>query len=286
MLAALLLLQTALPAPAWVRPPRPLPEGLGESSALVVSPARSGVLWTLNDSGNPAELFAVDTSGKLLGRIRVTGAANVDWEALASGPCPTNRPTGPHTACLYIGDIGDNSRERRSVTIYRVAEPDPSHDSTTPVLDSLRFVYPDSARDAESMVVARSGDLWIVSKERLRRPRLYRIPASAWRSRRIVVARAYGPLPIPSDSGVEQWTTDASWSADGRAMIIRTYGALWRLPFLGGEPQPRNVTALCSIVGLGPQGEGVAALGGGLYGLTSEKLMGSTASIALARCAE
>lgn len=286
MLAAFLLLQSALPAPAWVRPARPLPAALDESSALVVSVARPGVLWTLNDSGNPAELFAVDTSGALLGRLRVTGATNFDWEALTSGPCPAHRPSGPPADCLYIGDIGDNSRIRDHVTIYRVTEPDPAHDTTVPVLDSLRFVYPDSARDAESMVVAPNGDIWIVSKERIRAPRLYRIPASAWRSRRIVVARSYGSLPIPSASGVEQWTTDATWSADGRAMIIRTYGALWRLPFVGGEPHPRDITPLCSVVGLGPQGEGVAALGGGLYGLTSEKLMGSSASIALARCGE
>lgn len=286
MLAALLLLQTALPAPAWSRPPRPLAEGLSETSALVASAAHPGVLWTLNDGENPADLFAIDTTGRLLGVVHVAGAPNVDWEALARGRCPARRPTGPLAACLYIGDIGDNSRVRKHLTIYRVREPDPARDSVVAVIDSLRFTYPDSARDAESMVVARNGDIWIVSKERLRAPRLYRIPASAWRSRRIAVARSYGPLPIPSESGVEQWTTDASWSAEGRALIIRTYGALWRLPFVGREPQPRHTTALCSIVGLGPQGEGVAALGGGLYGLTSEKLMGSNASIALVRCGE
>ena len=286
MLALLLLLQTTLPAPAWVRPPLPLPGGLAESSALVASPARTGVLWTLNDSDNPADLFAIDTAGRQLGWAHVTGARNADWEALASGPCPARRRTGPRDTCLYIGDIGDNSRVRSHVTVYRVAEPDPARDSVAPVLDSLRFVYPDGARDAESMVVARDGDLWVVSKERLRPPRLYRIPATAWRSRGIVTARSYGSLPIPSDAGVEQWTTDATWSADGRALIIRTYGALWRLPFVGGEPQPRHTSALCSVVGLGPQGEGVAALGPGLYGLTSERLMGTPASIALARCGE
>ena len=286
MLTAFLLLQAALPAPAWVRPPLPLPDGLRESSALVASAQHPGVLWTLNDGDNPADLFAVDTAGALIGWMHVGGATNVDWEALASGPCPAGRPAGPRAACLYIGDIGDNSRIRRHLTIYRVAEPDPARDTVAPVLDSLRFVYPDSARDAESMVVAPNGDLWVVSKERLRAPRLYRIPGSAWRSGRVVTARSYGSLPIPSASGVEQWTTDATWSADGRALIIRTYGALWRLPFLGGEPQPRNTTPLCSVAGLGPQGEGVTALGRGLYGLTSERLMGSTATIALVRCGE
>lgn len=283
MLTALLLLQVAAPAPAWTRPARPLDPAIGESSALAASATHPGALWTLNDSDNPAELFAIDTSGRTLGRVRIDGARNHDWEALATGPCPARRPAGP-ASCLYIGDIGDNGRLRRSVIIYRVREPDPAHDTVAVILDSLNVVYPDGPRDAESLVVAANGDLWIVSKERIQSPRLYLVLAAAWRTHRVTVARAFGELPIPSATGVEQWTTDASWSADGQAMIIRTYGALWRLPFAAGVPRPSRTTVVCRVVGLGPQGEGVAALGGGLYALSSERLMGSTASIALARC--
>lgn len=280
MFTLFLLLQTALPAPTWVRSPLPLPSGLGESSALYASTARPGVLWTLNDGDNPAELFAIDTAGKLLGRVPVTGARNYDWEALAGGPCSA----GGRGACLYIGDIGDNSRLRAAITIYRVREPDPAHDTGVAVLDSLRVVYPDGPRDAESMVVDRRGDLWILSKERLREPRLYRIPAAAWRARRTARARFQGTLPIPSASGVEHWTTDASWSADGRTLMVRTYGGLWRVPFDRGLPHVRGTTLVCGLAGLGPQGEGLAALGGDLYAISSERLMGTPASIALVRC--
>jgi hypothetical protein len=281
MFAALLLLQTALPAPSWVREPRPLPRALEESSALARSPAHPGVLWTLNDSDNPADLFAIDTSGALLGAVRVTGARNVDWEALATGPCPAGSAA---RACLYIGDIGDNVRVRPSVTIYRVREPDPARDTTVPVLDSLRVVYQDGARDAESMAVDARGDLWIVSKERVRAPRLYRVSRPAWHGSRTATARFIDSLPIPSAGGIESWTTDASWSADGNALMVRTYGALWRVPIVGGIPRARGTRAICSLGGLGPQGEGLVALTGDLYAISSEKLFGSSASVAVVKC--
>jgi hypothetical protein len=217
----------------------------------------------------------------------VTSAENRDWEALAVGRCPMpSAGQGRAERCLYIGDIGDNSAVRPNVVIYRVAEPDPAHDTTAAILDSLQVVYPDGPRDAESLVVDPRGDLWIVSKERLRGPRVYRVPARAWRTRRMVTATFVAILPIPSASGIEQWTTDASWMDDGAALAVRTYGAIWRVPFVRGLPVAGRTRALCSLAGLGPQGEGIAWLSGDLYALTSEKLFRTEASIAMVRCAE
>src|ERR1041385_829562 len=115
MLTALLLLQVAIPDPQWSRPPVALADPtLSETSALVVSQAHPGVLWTLNDSDNPPELFATDTAGRALGKVLVVGARNVDCEALAWGQCGLPRGAMPVRSrrCLYIGDIGDNSRVR------------------------------------------------------------------------------------------------------------------------------------------------------------------------------
>jgi hypothetical protein len=280
MLLALHLLQVTLPAPAWSRAPVPFAEPrLAESSALAVSPAHPGVLWSLNDSDNPTELFATDTAGRTLGRVTVRGAANRDWEALVTGPCPRGT-----ARCLYIGDIGDNERKHRYITIYRMGEPDPTRDTLVAVLDSLRIAYPDSARDAEAMAIDARGDLWIVSKELIRAPRIYRVPAAAWRSGAVAKAMLIGILPIPSESGIDHWTTDAAWTDDGRALAVRTYGGLWKVPFPEGRPDLARTRPLCSLAGFGVQGEGLAWLGGDLYALSSEKLFGSPASVALVRC--
>lgn len=273
MLASLLLLQVAIPAPAWSGTARPL-EGtaMAETSALVRG-AQPEVLWTLNDSDNAPVLFPIDTTGRMLGSVRVAGARNHDWEALATG-----------RGAFFIGDIGDNRRQRSYVVIYQLDPPVAGRDSVTPIRDSLRISYPDGPRDAESMVVDGRGDLWIVSKELVREPRLYRIPADRWGKRGVVTAEFVTALPIPSARGAEHWTTDATWGPAG-ALVVRTYGALWSVPFRNGGPEPAATRPLCSLAGLGPQGEGVAWLGDDLYAVTSEKLLGTPASITLVRCA-
>ena len=57
-----------------------------EASALVASQQWPGIYWTLNDSGNGASVFAFSQDGALRGGFRVSGAGNVDWEALQIGP--------------------------------------------------------------------------------------------------------------------------------------------------------------------------------------------------------
>lgn len=278
------MLQVLAPPPTWTRPPVAFTDpALGESSALVASRAHPGVLWTLNDSDNPPELFAVDTAGQVLARIPVAGTENRDWEALALGPCP-GRGREPLQTCLYIGDIGDNNRVRGHVVIYRVPEPIPGRDSVATPLDSLVTTYSDGPRDAESMVVDPLGQIWVISKELLRPPRLYRLVPRPTRTGRPPRLEFVTDLPIPSDSGVEEWTTDATWLADRKAIGLRTYGMLWTIPMPGGIPQAAATRPLCRLAGLGPQGEGLAWLGEDLFAVSSERLLRTPASIALIRC--
>ena len=42
------------------------------------------VLWAVEDSGNPARLYAISRRGRVLARFKVEGAKNKDWEDLAS----------------------------------------------------------------------------------------------------------------------------------------------------------------------------------------------------------
>ena len=83
---------------------------------MTASRRQPGILWTLNDSGHDAWIFAVDTLGRTQGAFQVEGGRNLDWEAISLGPCGRRD-------CLYIADTGDNAQDRRSATIYRVPEP-------------------------------------------------------------------------------------------------------------------------------------------------------------------
>src|SRR3982751_4845835 len=53
--------------------------GQPEASGVAVSRRTPGVLWVLNDSGEPV-VTAVDADGGVKGRVVVAGAAVRDWE--------------------------------------------------------------------------------------------------------------------------------------------------------------------------------------------------------------
>ena len=61
-----------------------------EASGVTDQPTLPQRLWTHNDSGEPA-LFMLDARGRVTGRIQLSGATVVDWEAVVAGPCPTGR---------------------------------------------------------------------------------------------------------------------------------------------------------------------------------------------------
>ena len=128
--------------------------GLPEASGLVVSrvtPAPVGA----QRFGKP-EIFSLDANGKVTGRVSVSGAALEDWEAMASARCGNG-------TCLYLADIGDNSAKRKEIIIYRV--PEPATASGSAQVDGVfRASYPDGAHDAETLLAAPDGTLYIVTK--------------------------------------------------------------------------------------------------------------------------
>ena len=56
---------------------------LSESSGLASSNRYDQVLWSMNDSGNAPELFALNTQGDDLGTWTLEETVQSDWEALS-----------------------------------------------------------------------------------------------------------------------------------------------------------------------------------------------------------
>ena len=137
-----------------------------ESSGVVASRANRDIYWTHNDSGDGPILYAFDRAGQSHGRWTVPGSRNVDWEDIAIGPAP-----GRGGWYLYAGDIGDNSRNRTEVVVYRVEEPkiagrpECAQDCRTGAPTAFRLLYPDGPHNSETLLVHPvSGDLYIISK--------------------------------------------------------------------------------------------------------------------------
>lgn len=239
----------------------PLPQ-LSEASGLTMSRRTPGLLWAHNDSGAPV-LLALTTAGVVKGSVRVTGAEVDDWEDITAGACPGG-------SCLYIADIGDNSRTRRQIRIYRVAEP-AAEDSATKPAETFDAAYPDGAHDAEAMFVTREGRLFLVTKDDPASTALYRFPHPLHTGTTMKLERV--------SSGVGQFgkdergsrITDADASPDGAWVALRTIEELrvFRTKdLLRGTGSPALVADLSGL--REPRGEGVTMAADGTVYLVSE----------------
>jgi hypothetical protein len=224
-------------------------EGLHEASGLALSRTTPGRIWSHNDSGRP-EIFALDMKGKVAGRVSITGAKVVDWEAMASAPCGAG-------SCLYIGDIGDNSANRKEIAIYRV--PEPANATGAAQIDGvIRATYPDGAHDAEALLASSDGTLYIVTKGETGPVALYRVPREAKDGAVVKMERIGAPASSKRTADTAR-ITDGAMSPDGEWAVLRTQTSLTfhrTSDFLKGDISQGRRVDLSPL--REPQGEGVA----------------------------
>lgn len=120
-----------------------------ESSGLAPDPT-SQLYWTVNDSGAQGVAYGVTPEGEVKGSLRFRVEPR-DVEAVAMA---ADR--------LYVGDIGDNDKERTEVTVFYFDNPKANGQTIT--YNSWDFTYPDGAHDAETLLVDATGRLYIVTK--------------------------------------------------------------------------------------------------------------------------
>lgn len=214
-----------------------------------MSTSRPGVVWTHNDSGGEAELYAVDIQGQLVGRVSVAGADNVDWEDLASGPCGSGN-------CLYIADTGDNAAERNDAVIYRIPEPSPN-DATTQRAEVFPIAFPGNPQDVEGVFVLPPDRLFLVTKGGDGPVAIYRYPGPLRAGERVVLelVRRLSDETVPLEDRVT--AADATATGDRVGIRTRTTLLIYDANSLteGGDLQPLRV----DLRPLGePQGEGLA----------------------------
>lgn len=204
---------------------------IGESSGLALSVRHPHTVWTVNDSGDSARVFAVDTrTGATVG-VHTFDAQVRDVEALAITP----------QGRMLVADIGDNAASRDLVRVFWFDEP--ALGSTSgPRGASWELRYPDGPHDAEALAVdPRSGRVVVVTKDRP--GSIYLLPAQPSRTG---VNRLTRVGPAPST------VTDAVFPADGSALAVRTYTSLHLL-----DPETFAVRT-STLLPLQPQGETVA----------------------------
>jgi hypothetical protein len=190
-------------------------EALVDASAMASSKVNDSIVWVCNGHSDNNKFYALDTHGKLIATYYLKVKWQRNWEDMASGPGPD-----PAKSYLYIGDIGDNDAEWATKTVYRFVEPDAHFKGnnvidTVTAIDKLEFVYPDTIRDAEAMMVdPLTKDYYIISK----------------REDNVRVYRAPYPQPVGAidtleflDSIPYRMITAADISAAGDEILIKDY---------------------------------------------------------------
>jgi len=208
---------------------------INESSGLAPSCRIPDLFWTLNDSGGPTTVYALNSQGQTIAEIDVTNAKNIDWEDLASGPNTEAQPT------LFIADIGDNAKARPSIQIYEI--PDPKF---IPVSKPQKIApsrtwnlrYPDGPANAETLLAhPQTGRLFILTKTLLGTATLYSVPATHQPDTVQVLEKIttlhFPLLHKPGKRPIDNlMTTGGSLSTDATRLVIATYNSLyeWTLP--------------------------------------------------------
>ena len=201
---------------------------INESSGIAASKCQPNVFWTHNDSGDDAFIFAMDKGGARLGTWKVPNAANVDWEDIALHKDSTGK------CFIYIGEIGDNQSKRDDHTIYRVPEPKASAANaastrqqplTTEPADALKFVYPDSRHNAETLLVhPKTADIYIVTKRVSGPAGVYRLKSDFGKDG-AVKAEKVADLSVPAIPN--GFLTGGDISPNGKHVVICDYSAAY-----------------------------------------------------------
>jgi hypothetical protein len=157
----------------------PLPKGIPETSGLYFD---GRTVWTINDGGNPAEIFGLFNNYDSTVSLNVDNIIktqfplpleNIDWEAI----------TGDGDF-IYIGDFGNNPGNRKNLCIYKISKSQIQNKRVEHV-DTIQFNYPEQSNfesrffhnfDCESMFV-KGDSIYLLTKNwQNRHSEIYRLP--------------------------------------------------------------------------------------------------------------
>ncbi len=175
-----------------------------ESSGLARSTYDRTILWTHNDSGGKARVYAVDKSGRTKAVVTLKGASSRDWEDISAG-------TG-HS--MWVGDIGDNSKRRGSIQVYRFTEPQGLSNRTVSAT-KFELKYPDGRHNAEGLMVhPKTGRVYVATKAQSGGA-IYRAPATLSSSRVNKLTKVTSGTPVK--------ITAAAFTPDGSRFVLCNY---------------------------------------------------------------
>lgn len=190
---------------------------LREVSGLAASAVNPGLLWTHNDSGNPAAVYLVDEQLTIRMTCRLKGVKNRDWEDIAIGPGPDG-----DKHYLYVADIGDNNATHDVKYIYRFEEPglrDEGPEITITSFDTIALSLEDGRKDTETIMIhPQTKNIYIVSK-RENPVYVYELKYP-YEGSQPLMAKKVVSLPLTQ-------IVAGAMSADGNEIVLKNYEEIY-----------------------------------------------------------
>jgi hypothetical protein len=243
LLLLLTLLQSSEPqACTWgsAKEVGTLASEVNESSGMAISRRIPNRTYRINDSGDSGRFFAMDVSGRGARIVNISGFNPIDTEDMAIGPCSES------SDCIFIGDIGDNDRNRKDIELV-VVEERPDFPSEVRAAYRVRMKYPDGPHDAEALAVHPDGSVYIVTKE-VAKSEIFRLKREQWSnpqsgvaSLELVAVLDWAALR-PSTLAFTRMVTAMDIAPDGKKFLLLNYSDAMEffVDLSAGKPDPRT----------------------------------------------
>ncbi|TYA53084.1 SdiA-regulated/phytase-like domain-containing protein [Formosa maritima] len=185
------------------------PVSLKEVSAAEKTPF-SNLIWVIEDSRNQNTLFGLNEKGEVIRELYITDAINIDWEDLTSDSLGN----------IYIGDFGNNKKDRVLYIIYKVKKP--NKDSLNVTAEKITFTLPAKLKQEnfEAFFVFNQ-HFYIFNKEN-KKGRMFKVPNKIGEHEAKLVAE------FQLDNNKNK-ITSADISDDGKTIILLVKDKLWKL---------------------------------------------------------
>lgn len=186
-----------------------LPPLVSETSGLILA-EKQDAFWTHNDGGNPAELYEVNSDGKITSTVKLPKLVNIDWEDI----------TKDTKGNLYIADVGNNQNYRQDLAIYKLNPNRPNHYQSIQLkyADQRNFPPPPNEQNFDCEAIAwHKNKLYLFSKNRSttnRYVKLYSVPDTVGNYVATVQDSVYSRAMV----------TAADISPNGKTLALLTYG--------------------------------------------------------------
>ena len=193
-----------------------------EASGLVESVENSNSLWTHNDGGDGPFLYLISSfDAKILKKISLVGIKNEDWEDLAIGPSIL----GDTSTYIYLGDIGDNKKNKTIKKIYFFREPKiKNFDNELIEINDIKTISFYSEKKIENfetlMIDPNSKELFLIAKNKKKKQNIYKIDTENIEIDKIQKAKKYLTLNLKNLKGE---ITGGEISRNGQKCLIKTY---------------------------------------------------------------